>query len=203
MADICCITNDIGLLGCEDAGASGISEAWIANYADITAIAVGPFGQVTGITLCPTKCFFTLQTLREGAGATEAYASRRGSMSSTTTFLAEFQAETPEQMYRVRQSFGGQFVIIYKDKNGNFKLVGKVSPLEHADGTYTSGKGVDDDRGWTINLVTNEGSKNGGIRAFQTIGNPGDTQAVLNAATEQYIQTIVCTAAGAPCGCPE
>jgi hypothetical protein len=137
----------------------GVYLFYIASYPSVLEIATGGTNdEITGITSNSTAVeFFPYYPVKGEADFTETYqtsAAGVGYEQKITAFFSKMEASKANQIKMMALS---DVLIVVKDKNGNYFLVGENDGVALSGGNAGSGKALTDMNGYNLELTALEG----------------------------------------------
>lgn len=135
----------------------GVEEVLIANFSDVTAKTLTD-NVISAITLA-TGAYFHLYSFRPQtaeAVSTLNKSSENGTAFVTTELTMQFHKQDTAKRIEIKALVSGELVVIYKDNNGKYWLMGNERPVEATAGPGNSGKAFGDFNGYGITLQANE-----------------------------------------------
>lgn len=144
-------------IDCRDS-AGGIEEVYITEWSNVATIAETS-GVVTSITMNSGKKFFTFQLEKENGMFDE---TEQASVENGTLFYEGVLSFTTKKMTAAaRNAFNilakNRLMIIFKDRNGAYWLLGRYGAADKVGENKTStGKAFGDLNGYTLTFTTKE-----------------------------------------------
>ena len=143
-------------INCRDS-VGGVEAIYIANFSNVQAY-VSSSGGVTSITMVPSTRFYTFQLEKENA----TYENKMtGSIENGTTFyestltftMKKLSASMKNSIKTLGQS---RLVVIVKDNNGVYFVMGLTKGVDCLESVMTSGKAFGDMNGATMTMSGKE-----------------------------------------------
>jgi len=154
----CALTQGLSALECRS-NAGGVAAIYITELENVESYTLTA-GVITAMTLATGKQFWTYAQLKETSDWKEDFkiSSSKGTIGyeqSVSLFIPKRDTTKRNELYLLAQN---TVMVIVKDLNGYYVVVGLVRGADLADGsTYTSGKAISDDNAWSLNLQAKEG----------------------------------------------
>lgn len=140
------------------------TKLWVFNYDEIAAFTSSVTGEVDAITLDSLKVGFKLDVHKNSAMFTEELQSGEESAPFYNQSLtARIIATDTATMTAIEDMVDVDLVIVYKGRNGKFRLAGEHGGVKLTENTYESGKIAGDAVGDTLVFT---GQANGKARFF-------------------------------------
>lgn len=141
---------------CRD-GSGGVMEVYIANFNNVQSVTVTS-GQATGITMAGTTKFFTFQLEKENALYDN---NGTSSIENGTTFYESTLNFTIKKMSASQKNsldilLKARLMVIVKDSNGTYWVMGRTRGVDALEILNTSGKAFGDLAGATVTLTGKE-----------------------------------------------
>lgn len=149
---LCLITSGV-TLSCGEYNTAGLSNIYIANQSEISAITYDVNGQVTGITMDPGKVFFEYEFGEDTAFFTQPFTNTNGNIAYTQSLEFRIPNEDQEIINTLSQLDFAKMTIIVKKRNGKFFILGETNPLKRTGGENSSGTAATDASGVQIILT--------------------------------------------------
>ena len=141
---------------CRDA-VGGVIEAYIAKYEDLLSV-TSSSGVITAITMNVGKKFYTFQLEKENAqydnNATTSV--ENGTTFWESTLVFTMKKMSASQKNSVKTLVQSRLVVIVKDANGIYWLMGETRGADVTTLTMTSGKAMGDLSGSTVTVTGKE-----------------------------------------------
>jgi len=164
MAD--CIINKGIARGCRD-NASGLYTLFVANYpsgtttssAFLTKDENGMVTDFTGSSVTTPVTFYEFTPNKNSGAFTEEYqiSLENGVHSYSQKVEASFAKMDQEKQNLIDSLASGNFLVVAKDRNGKFFLMGENDAAAIGAGTAGSGKGLTDLNGYALTFEASEG----------------------------------------------
>lgn len=143
-------------IACRDS-TGGIESIYIAEFSNVQSYTASS-GVITAITMVPGKKFYTFQLEKENATYTNDLV---GSLENGTTFYNSSLVFTMKKMSAsmknaIKVLGQARLVVIVKDNNGTYFVMGLTRGADALDIKMTSGKAFGDMNGSTVTIVGKE-----------------------------------------------
>ena len=143
-------------IACRDS-VGGIQEVYIAEFVNVQAY-VQSSGVITSITMVPGKKFYTFQLEKENATYTNDV---KGSLENGTTHYESSLVFTMKKMSAsmknaIKVLAQARLMVIVKDVNGTYFVMGLTRGADTLDIKMTSGKAMGDMNGATVTITGKE-----------------------------------------------
>jgi len=135
----------------------GVQEIYIANFENIQAITESS-GVITDITMVGSSKFYTFQLRQEDAEYTNPSTSSRetGSTFYDSTVVFSMKKMSASQKNSISNIVKARLMVIVKDNNGTFFVVGETRGADALETTNSSGKAFGDLNGAIITISGKE-----------------------------------------------
>jgi hypothetical protein len=142
---------------CNKDSIGGVSEVMLGNLADINNITTAVGGAIS-IDMKVGKQFYKFKTVKNTSSFSNAITTSptNGSLyyaQSATLVFNKMQLSTSKLVDALCRA---SLVAIFKDKNGEYTLLGRVNGLDVTGGTFGSGTGSGDRNGYELQLAGEE-----------------------------------------------
>lgn len=143
-------------LDCYD-GKGGIETAYVAVVGDLATFTANTSGTITAMTLSSGKQFFTFALDKENAtlNSTLTNSQENGSFFYAQELSFTVKKMTVDKRYTLKLLAQNRLMIIVKDNNGKYWLMGKTGAIL-ATSADTTGKAYGDLNGYTLTFNSNE-----------------------------------------------
>lgn len=152
-----CVINSGVTLDCLD-GVGGVDTIYITEYENLNTFTADTSGQVTTFTLTTGKKFWTFNLEKEDAQLAEAFSMAEGGSgvyAQTLTF--SIKKLSYEKRHLLKLVANNRLLVIVKDANGNYLLMGKYKGAKLTGIDANTGKALGDANGYNaVTITSNE-----------------------------------------------
>jgi len=134
----------------------GIVEVLIANYADVSAVTLTD-NKVSGITMVSGKTFYKYGFARNTGSLSSNYTidDTTGAKFVASDLVLQFNKMDTTKRIEITALAQGELMVIVKDANGAYWLLGKDAPVRASAGDGLTGTARADRNGYSITLQDN------------------------------------------------
>lgn len=134
----------------------GIVEVLIANYADVSAVSLTD-NKVSGITMVSGKTFYKYNFARNTGSLSSNYTidDTTGAKFVASDLVLQFNKMDTTKRIEITALAQGELMVIVKDANGAYWLLGKDAPVRASAGDGLTGTARADRNGYSITLQDN------------------------------------------------
>jgi len=146
--------------GCRD-NKGGVYQFYIASYPAVISVTKGGSeGEITSVTDGSTAVdFFPFIPNKGSSDYTEAYqvSMENGSVGYEQKATMIFSKMEAPKANQIKMMATGDLLIVFKDKNGNYFLMGESDGAALSGGNAGTGKGLTDLNGYSLEITALEG----------------------------------------------
>jgi hypothetical protein len=152
-----CVINSGVSLDCLD-GVGGVDTIYITEYENLNTFTADTSGQVTTFTLTSGKKFWTFNVEKEDAQLAEAFTlGESGAPVYAQSLTFSVKKLSYEKRHLLRLVSQNRLLVIVKDANGNYLLMGKYKGAKLTATDANTGKALGDANGYNaITITSNE-----------------------------------------------
>ena len=145
-----------GLVNDCAASMGGIVEVLIANHADVSAVSLTD-NKVSGITMVSGKTFYKYAFARNTGSLSSNYTidDTTGAKFVASDLVLQFNKMDTTKRIEITALAQGELMVIVKDANGAYWLLGKDAPVRASAGDGLTGTARADRNGYSITLQDN------------------------------------------------
>lgn len=151
----CKITSGITTPACGDRFSSpGINreDIWVFNHSEIASFGSITNGEINAITFAPSYEVGFLVAIHKNSGQflEELQTSEEAAPFYNQTFTARIIANDTDTRNAIEDMVDVDLVIVFKQKNGKFRIIGETGGVKMSEQTYDTGKTAGDAIGDTL-----------------------------------------------------
>jgi hypothetical protein len=141
-------------IGCGEYSMAGLGFIYIANFEDVTGLALDANEQVTAITMDSTaSTFYKFEFGEDTAFFTQPFANQNGNIGYTASVEFRIPNQNAEIILALKQLDFAKMIVVCETRNGELYLFGEKNPMKRTGGENSSGTAASDAAGVSVILT--------------------------------------------------
>jgi hypothetical protein len=149
---ICKISENV-TVGCGEYSMAGLSNIYLANFEDVTALTKSTGGTITGISMASGTTFYSYEFGEDTAFFSQPFTNQNGNIAYNASIEFRIPNQNQDIINALSKLDFAKLAVVCRTRNGEYFYFGEYNPLKRTGGENSSGTAATDASGISVILT--------------------------------------------------